>query len=299
MKPLLFAVLLLAVEPALAQTKKPTALHNVPVSTQMLLDGVKSPESRGVIKSVVQLVCPADQLKGTGFAVRGGTVIVTNVHVVGSCTADTLIGKSAAREGIIVFTGVLKDVDRDLALLLVADPLPFSLTLSDDERPAVETEVETWGYPLRYDDLAPILSRGYVAGYRQAVGTGTTGNPRAPVSRVIVNGALNPGNSGGPLIDRSNGKVVGVIVEKWNLYLPDLETVMQALPTGGGFGGGTEVYQTLPDGSRHAMSKNEEIALAINELYRYGQVVVGEAVAVSELNAVIAAHKSELPVAPE
>jgi S1-C subfamily serine protease len=95
----------------------------------------------------------------------------------------------------------VQDPNRDLALLCPAKALTESLELNGDENPAVETEVETWGYPLRYEDPAPILSRGYVAGYRMEVRPQADGRRGSPVKHLIVNGALNPGNSGGPLID--------------------------------------------------------------------------------------------------
>ena len=292
---LLTAVLILAVAPAsFSQARQGQRQPTIPISTQTLLDGVKSPESRGVIKAVVRLECPADRIKGTGFAIRSGTVVVTNSHVLGSCSASALKGRASSRDGDIEFTKIINDPDRDLALLLVRDPLPFALTLAGDQHPSVETEVETWGYPLRYDDSAPILSRGYVAGYRQFVATDVNGKSKAPVSRVIVNGALNPGNSGGPLIDRSNGNVIGVVVEKWILNLPDVEKVIEALPKGGVALSGN-LTATLSDGTTRALSEEQEVALALEELYRGIQVVVGEAIAVSELNALITAHQAELP----
>jgi S1-C subfamily serine protease len=193
------------------------------------LDGVRSPESRGVIRAVLRIECGKDNTKGTGFAIGNGEVITTNSHVVGTCTAEDLVGISSVKEQPVRFTVLARDSNRDLALLCAGQPPPYTLKLSGDEHPDVETEVETWGYPLRYNDTAPILSRGYVAGYRLDVKRPEGGQPGDPVSRIIVNGALNPGNSGGPLIDRATHKVIGVVVEKWFLFSPNIESVIKGL----------------------------------------------------------------------
>jgi len=193
-----------------AQTPAKTN-QNFPTSTQALLKGVNNPESKSVIKSVLMIVCPKDAAKGTGFALAGGGVITTNSHVVGSCQAEELIGVSAVSTERVKFTKLQRDPSRDLALLCAEKPLPFSLELNGNENPFVDTEVETWGYPLRYEDPAPVLSRGYVAGY--ALGRDANGQPKnPPVKHLIVNGAFNPGNSGGPLIDWNCGRKVDPMV---------------------------------------------------------------------------------------
>jgi Trypsin-like peptidase domain len=177
------------------QKAKATESQNIPIATQILLDGVGNSESKGVIKSVLMLQCPKDGIKGTGFVLSGGGIITTNSHVVGSCNADELVGISAVSTESVKFAGnIEKDPNRDLALLCATKPLPFGLELKGNENPPVDTEVETWGYPLSYQDPAPVLSRGYVAGY--TMGKDSNGQPKhPPVRHLIVNGALNPGNS--------------------------------------------------------------------------------------------------------
>jgi Trypsin-like peptidase domain len=110
--------------------------------------------------------CLKDGIKGTGFVLSGGDIITTNSHVVGNCSAEELDGLSSVSDEPVKFLKLERDPNRDLALLCASKPLPFTLELNGEDRPPVETEVETWGYPLRYNDRAPILSRGYVAGYR-------------------------------------------------------------------------------------------------------------------------------------
>ncbi len=290
----LISVCLLSMLGVAQEKANPT---NVPAATQRLLNGVKSESSRDVIKSVLMIECPKDGKKGTGFVVSNGEVITTNAHVVGTCAASDLQGTSPVKNEPVKFSDLRLDTNRDLAVLCPTEKLPYSLKLGGDENATVETDVETWGYPLRYNGPAPILSRGYVAGY--ALGIGQNGQPKNPaVHHLIVNGALNPGNSGGPLIDRSTGKVIGVVVEKWMLFSPNIENVLEAFQhPGATLGGGAPIYITYPNGEVKSVGQTEAIRVSIEELYRLSQVMVGEAISVSELNSFIKGKGRELQCA--
>jgi len=269
------------------------AKQAIPISTQALLCGVKSPERKGVIKSVLMIQCPKDHAKGTGFVISGGHVITTNSHVVGSCRVEDLVGVSAVSDEPVKFSSMVRDTDRDLALLCTNKPLPFVLKLSGSERPQIETEVETWGYPLCYESPAPVLSRGYVAGYWTEVRPQPNGEAGTPVEHLIVNGALNPGNSGGPLVERTTGRVIGIVVEKWGLFSPLVETVITALQHSRTMTlGGVQV--TDADGVTKGVTNEIAVAAALKEIYDKSQVMVGEAISVSELNAFIKDKRQEL-----
>jgi S1-C subfamily serine protease len=261
------------------------AKQGIPIATQMLLSGVKSPERRSVIKSVLMIQCPKDAAKGTGFVLTGGSIITTNSHVVGNCSVEELIGISSVSDEPVKFSRMETDPARDLALLCASKPLPSSLELSGNENPVVETEVETWGYPLRYQQPAPILSRGYIAGY--------TVKPGTSVKHLIVNGALNPGNSGGPLVDRATGKVIGIVVEKWTLWSPNIETAIRGFShpqvgTGGTFS------RINAQGQRESVTDQEMLSEVLKEFYNVSQVMVGEAISVSELNAFVKERRQAL-----
>lgn len=272
--------------PAYSQRAKSTEESPLPISTKNLLTGVKSPESKGVIKSVLMIQCPKENRKGTGFVISGGGVVTTNSHVVGSCRAEELVGISAVTDKPVKFSAMVGDTERDLALLCPTEPLPSFLTLSDGQKADVETEVETWGYPLRYQSPAPILSRGYVAGYWTEQRTREDGTLGKPVEHLIVNGALNPGNSGGPLIDRTTGKVIGIVVEKWKLFSPNVEAIVAGLAhPGATLGGGVPIYVTYSNGEVRQVGQTEAFRVAISEIYDMSQVMVGEAISVSELKA--------------
>jgi S1-C subfamily serine protease len=284
--------LLLAADSA-GQNAGTTAKQSIPIATQLLLDNERSPAQQRAIQSVLMIQCPKDNSKGTGFALVGGGVITTNSHVVGSCTKEELKGISSLSEQPITFSSMVQDANRDLALLCTAEPLATKgLELKGDERPAIDTEVVTWGYPLRYQLPAPILSRGYVAGYLMEIKQDNVGRGN-PVAHLIINGALNPGNSGGPLIDRETGKVIGIVVEKWGLYSPLVETVISGLQRPGVSLSG-RFSRTDANGRTVPVTDEEAMAAALQELYEKSQVVVGEAISVSELNSFIKERRKDL-----
>lgn len=238
------------------------------------------------------LVCPKDSKKGTGFFLAGHKVVATNAHVVGSCSASELKATNAMGEQL-EFTRLVTDANRDLALLCPENSLSGGLILASNEDPPVETEIETWGYPLAYQGYAPILSRGYVAGYLDKQHAQPNGQIGAPVKHLIVNGALNPGNSGGPLIDRSNGKVIGVVVEKWGLFSPLAEIVIQDLEHPSVILSSGVSYRDA-NGRQIGLSQQEALAAVLKEFYGMSQVMIGEAISVQELNAFVKENQGKL-----
>lgn len=280
---------------AVAQDSNTTSEGTIPVSTQALLNGVKRPESRTVIKAVVMVICRKDNSKGTGFIVSPGWMIVTNNHVVKTCTAGELEITASATNDPIKLEDMKPDPNRDLAVLCTDKALPFGLVPAGDEHPPIETEVETWGYPLNYESRAPILSRGYVAGYSRDVMPAERGGTGVPVNRLIINGAFNPGNSGGPLIDRTTGRVIGVVVEKWTLWSPLIETAINGFAHPRGMMGGT-FSRTDASGKVVGVSDQEVISEVIKEFYQQSQVMIGNAISISELNAFLKPKRGESPV---
>jgi len=143
---------------------------------------------------------------GTGFLVAGtrsGT-IVTNAHVLGIAKQAQVSLEDNARPIDATVAGT--DPSSDLAVLRV-DPSavnslrPLALAESDDVR--VGDLAVAIGYPLGGDRSA---TTGIVSG----VGRSITAPNSFSIDKVIqTDAALNPGNSGGPLLD-SAGRVIGV-----------------------------------------------------------------------------------------
>jgi S1-C subfamily serine protease len=259
---------------------------DIPVATQWTLQAVPSGQ-RETVKSVFLIVCRKAAHKGTAFLLKSGTV-VTNFHVVDGCAAEDLWARSSMGH-TVSFSKMITDDKRDLAILRPFEHLDGGLDLGPDEEPSPEAVVKTWGFPLSYEGLAPLLSMGYVAGYMPRKAGERT------VKHLIINGAFNPGNSGGPLILGNSNRVVGVVVTKWTLFSPDIETAIYGLnhtPTMTSSG----VTQTLPDGTKKFLSNEQVTALALQDFYEVAQVMIGEAISVSELKSLLREKEAALSI---
>ncbi|MFC3559162.1 trypsin-like peptidase domain-containing protein [Pedobacter jamesrossensis] len=138
---------------------------------------------------------------GTGFAVSTNGYIATNLHVING--ADSVFIQNSAGESFKVKI-VLKDPEFDIAILKIDDKnfknlaaLPYTIKRNST---GVGENVYTWGYPK--DDA--VLGEGYVSSKSGFIGDTTQYQVAIP---------LNPGNSGGPLLD-NNGNLVGIISGK-------------------------------------------------------------------------------------
>ena len=135
---------------------------------------------------------------GTGFFVSSRGHLITNQHVVKGCSAiDVFVeGRLSAAQVIDI------DESMDLAILKVSEPSrTFPLVLSNSQ-PQLGESIVALGYPLS-QVLGPELkiSSGIVS---------ATSGIRGNRSYVQISAPVQPGNSGGPLLDMS-GNVVGVV----------------------------------------------------------------------------------------
>ncbi len=140
---------------------------------------------------------------GTGFVVARGEVL-TNRHVVEGC-GRVLVRTAKGRE-LPASLPARTDRRRDLALLSVpGDPGP---PLSFRAGPVRRGEgVVTYGFPLAgLLSSGPTLTTGEVSAL-----TGIGDN----AAQIQISAPVQPGSSGGPLLDR-HGQVVGVVVAKLN-----------------------------------------------------------------------------------
>jgi len=144
---------------------------------------------------------PQGTATGSGFVVSGDGKIITNEHVVDGATAVTVKLGTGGRT--LDAQVVAADGSKDLALLKVDGTDLEHLDLGDSSSLQVGDDVYAIGNPYGLDHT---LTSGIVSALNREI-EAPDGTPIA--GAIQTDAALNPGNSGGPLLD-SGGKVIGV-----------------------------------------------------------------------------------------
>jgi len=185
---------------------------------------------------------------GTGFFVSDEGLVLTNAHVVEGCS--TIIASS----GATTFTKadvLAKDVVNDLALLQTGLKPRQTVAI----RPAIRIgeTVEAFGFPL-----SDVLS---------SSGNFTIGNVTAlsgigdDIRFVQVSTPVQPGNSGGPLLDQF-GNVVGIVTSKLNAQKIMLVTKGD-IPQNVNFAVKAGIIMTFLDANRVILKKAPSAAVML------------------------------------
>src|SRR5580692_4153264 len=139
------------------------------------------------------------QGQGSGFILDKQGHILTNNHVIDNAqrVEVTLYDKHKYKATVV---GV--DKSHDLALLLIDAPNLQPATLAESTNLAVGQRVYAIGNPF---GLSGTMTRGIISAIRSIRGPGNS-----PIEDAIqTDAAVNPGNSGGPLLN-SRGEVIGI-----------------------------------------------------------------------------------------
>ena len=157
------------------------------------------------IEEMVDRVMPAVVLikatggRGSGFFVRHDTVI-TNVHVVENDSYVTLQRSDGSTINARVET---RAEGFDIAILKVATPSASQAVIPMGSARSLKPGQEIVVIGSALGMLQNSVSRGVVSGLRNAGGA----------TMVQTDAAANPGNSGGPMLDRS-GSAIGITTLK-------------------------------------------------------------------------------------
>ena len=171
-------------------------------STALTATQIYQQDAPGVVS--IQAVTAAGEDTGTGIVIDGEGLILTNNHVISEATSIMVSpGKTSNLTRAATLVGA--DPASDLALIKI-DPAGLglkSLKLVSSSSLQVGDAVYAIGNPYGLDET---LTRGIVS----ALGREIAAPDGAAIKDAIqTDAALNPGNSGGPLLN-NQGEVIGV-----------------------------------------------------------------------------------------
>ena len=171
---------------------------------------------------------PRFQLRGTGFIVGNGQLVVTNAHVLptpagGDAPALVVQVRQASGEWQMRPAASLEaNPAHDLALLRMEGPPGTAARLGDSSTVREGADLAFMGFPIGgVLGFSPVTHRATVSSITPAaLPSPSAGRLSEMAIRGLRNGTFNifqldatayPGNSGGPLFDPETGDVLGVL----------------------------------------------------------------------------------------
>jgi len=253
--------------------------RQVPTATDWLLDLAPQSE-QPPIRSTYMVWSTKTGRKGTAFSLSTGPVVTCEHVIQGSAPQDLVLIASTGQR--LAVKDMVVNADLDLAALQLTRQ-PTEGFRIQTAAPRLEQKVRTWGYPLAYNGPSPILAVGYVAGFNPF-----RRRPGSPiVKHFVVNGAFNPGNSGGPLIAEFQDAIVGVVVSK---HAPISGRHLSALEALKNQKSGAQFPAMDAEGNEFWFSEAHLVGDLLQYFRDMTQVVIGEAIAAQEVVKFLDAH---------
>lgn len=141
---------------------------------------------------------------GSGVCVTESGHILTNSHVVNGCSDIVLYLSDKTQTTAEI---VYEDTILDLAILKSEKNIPY-LNIGDSDQLSVGEDILAVGTPLSLT-LVHSFTKGIVSALNRTLKVGGTSGEGYMQNLIQHDASLNPGNSGGPLIN-SRGEVVGI-----------------------------------------------------------------------------------------
>lgn len=257
-------------------------MTNLPIATQWM-HGSTSAYAQQSIDSVAMIIVQSTGSKGTGWLVAD-QMLVTNEHVIRNGAPNAIVvqfpdGSTHSVAKIAALDGVL-----DLAVLELQSPVSATPLKIDPAQVSIGAQVYALGFPLAYNGPAPLMIVGYVAGFEAHVLKAGA----AAQQRVVLNAALNPGNSGGPVFYWSESSVRGVVVTKHAPITPFLQSAIDALA---GNKSGVVFTATDAQGNTKTFVESQLVADVLKYFRSMTQVVIGEAIPANDVASFLSTNK--------
>lgn len=242
-------------------------MSNLPISTQSVLDASGVVDSSKIMSVV--MVYTDQGSKGTGWLCSNQHV-VTNEHVIRGAHLNSITVRFSDGTEQRISAGIF-ETDIDVAVLTLSaitqhEPLKINTNTLE-----LGSKVYAWGHPLGYSGPPPILSVGYVAGFNTMLAP----SRGRQITRMVLNAALNPGNSGGPIMVWGSDEVCGMAVTKHAPISSYLQSAISAL---GNNQSGIVFSGTNQQGQPITLSESQLVAQVLEHFQSMTQVVIGESV---------------------
>jgi serine protease Do len=158
----------------------------------------------------------AETFTGTAFAVSEEGDLVTNEHVISGCSGHQYGNSLTVRQGKVRTGGAVRVSDKSLDLAVVrfsptsfgtASKLRAIAALRDSPPLRVGEQAISYGFPL----IGALATEGNLTVGNVSALHGLGDDPHY----IQITTPVQPGNSGGPLLD-SGGNIIGVVAAKLN-----------------------------------------------------------------------------------